>query len=110
MTQTQTEPRIDQINTTAADEHDERRREINDQLTVRWTYESEGDPDVIGGMRITRRAWIDPSSVTLTDLADGNELLFTYDGSKHGVRWTATLDHYDRKNGGYADYDVEVKA
>ena len=108
MTLTPTPTLTNRINTTAADELDEIRREIGDQLTVKIRLESEGDPDVERGTHFVETVDIEPHARTLTIDKGGRSLPLIVEGSKDGVRWTATLDHYDRKNGGYADFDVEI--
>ena len=108
MTLTQTPTLTDRINTTAADELDELRREIGDQLTVKIRLEVEGDPDAIHGSHLVETPDITPHRVVVTIDPDAQYLPLAIEGSKDGVRWTASLDPVDRKNGRYADYDVEI--
>lgn len=109
MIQTQTAPQIEQVNTTAADERDEIRREISDQLTVKVRLEIEGDPDAIGGTRLVETDDITPHRVVLNIDPTGLYLPLKIEGSTDGLRWTATLHDYTGRDG-KADFQVEATA
>lgn len=109
MTLTEIRPRIDRINTTAADELAAIREEIGDLLTVRWTHQSEGDRDVIGGLRHWEEPDISPNRVVLKIDPGGQFLPLEITGSTDGVAWTATLYDYSGPRG-EADFQIEVRA